>query len=217
MVDVFREYRQVNIPINVPDNQAERDEIVGNMQKVDWDSFWMWRGFALACQSPDAQTKQFVEFVDTKSHRVILEGFNGFPAGVDDTRLPRRRPEKYDFMVHCEANAFKWILHVAGVFDDVTVYISTPPCETCLRNYLVCVPNFHVRRIVYWEHRDMPGTQAILDLFKDDVKVEQFDGGVDRLLRSGAITNPLTYMFCTPQDGRLDAGDHATSYSTVKE
>lgn len=180
---------------------ADRECLVSAINKIDWDTFFMYRAFQIAMQSPDAQTKQGVILVDTSTHRVISEGFNGFPPGSDDENLPTTRPEKYDYMVHCEPNAFNWAARLGARFDDVTAYITMFPCETCVRNHIIATSNLKIKRIVYWEDRDFLASKKMLAM-RPDILIEKFDGGVERIINSGAVTFPIEYIKCTPQSGR---------------
>ena len=66
----------------------------------------------------------------TRSKRVISMGFNGFPAGVEDTRERLDdRDTKYEMVVHAEQNA----LMVAGDrAEGATRYVHPlPPCARC--------------------------------------------------------------------------------------
>ena len=196
---------EFNIEFYIPKTQAERDIIVEELPKVDWDSYFMYRAFCMAAQSPDAQTKQGMVLVDTPSHRVITEGFNGFPPGVDDSALPRYRDDKYEYMVHCEPNAWGWAAKLGAHFDDVTIYSTMTPCETCVRNHITAVTNLKIKRLIYWEYRKFPAAEKILKLYPHII-MEQFEGGMERILESQVGHIPLQYMMCTPQHDRLDVG-----------
>src|SRR5688500_6863178 len=71
--------------------------------RPDWDTVFMTAAYLFAQKSPDAETKVGAILVD-KHRKLLAEGFNGFPAGCNDTNLPNTRPDKYFFMRHAEDN-----------------------------------------------------------------------------------------------------------------
>ena len=81
--------------------------------------------------SKDPSTQVGCVIVDPTSRRVLSMGFNGLPAGVEDTaeRL-ENRSIKYEMIVHAEQNA---LLSISGVnFEHSDLYVTPlPPCARC--------------------------------------------------------------------------------------
>lgn len=89
--------------------------------------------------------KQYVEIVahqskdpDTKVGAVIVQGdtpissgWNGLPRGVEDKEERLRRPEKYNWMVHSEANAILNAARLGVKTDGATLYTNRYPCKDC--------------------------------------------------------------------------------------
>jgi dCMP deaminase len=68
-------------------------------------------------------------------------GYNGFPAGVDDSNLPNYGPEKYPYMVHAEANA---IYNTTAPLKDAIAYVSGYSCSECIKAMWQCgIKNIH--------------------------------------------------------------------------
>ena len=81
-------------------------------------------------RSHDSETKVGCAIVNKDKH-LLSVGYNGFPSGCDDERLPVTRPDKYPFMVHAEQNALSNL--VVRSSDQLTAYITHPPCEVCAK------------------------------------------------------------------------------------
>lgn len=80
-------------------------------------------------KSPDLETKVGCVIVD-EDHNDLVTGFNGFPAKTNDDNLPRKRPEKYPFMIHAEQNA---VCFMKGKGKNLTAYITAKPCLVCVK------------------------------------------------------------------------------------
>ncbi len=94
-----------------------------------WDKRFMEMASMVANWSKDPSTKCGAIITD-KNKRVISVGFNGFPAGTDDSpELYADRAEKYRRVVHSEKNA---ILFAKQDLIGCTIYITPmPPCAQC--------------------------------------------------------------------------------------
>ncbi len=82
-------------------------------------------------RSHDSQTQHGCVLV--KNDRIISTGFNGFPSGFPDDKLPNMRPGKYVYIIHSEVNA---IINAAknGISTNGAVaYITGRPCIECLK------------------------------------------------------------------------------------
>ena len=93
----------------------------------NWDEYLIIQAFVAAQRSPDLQTKCGCVIVNEKK-QILSQGYNGFPRGVDDSTLPKTRPDKYDWMIHAEVNA---ILNTNANLDECVAYITTKPCFNC--------------------------------------------------------------------------------------
>ncbi|MDA3823765.1 MAG: deaminase [Bacteroidales bacterium] len=80
----------------------------------------------IATESKDPSTKVGAIITDPKG-RVVSQGRNGFPMGVNDTEIPREI--KYLRTLHAELNC---ILFAKQDLDGHTIYISAPPCAQCM-------------------------------------------------------------------------------------
>lgn len=84
------------------------------INRPDWDEYFMAMAFMAACRSHDGQTKHGCIIV--KDKKIIGVGYNGFPREMEDDDLPNLRPvtpeqkgdpyeNKYLWMQHSERNA----------------------------------------------------------------------------------------------------------------
>jgi dCMP deaminase len=80
----------------------------------------------IAEASKDPSTKVGALITDKKG-RVVSQGRNGFPMGVNDTEVTREI--KYLRSLHAELNA---ILFATKNLDDCTMHVSAPPCAQCM-------------------------------------------------------------------------------------
>ncbi|MCH7864181.1 MAG: dCMP deaminase family protein [Proteobacteria bacterium] len=93
-----------------------------------WDHRFLALADYISHWSKDPSTQ--VGCVLTKKRRVVSMGFNGFPAGVEDTeeRLADR-DIKYEMVVHAEQNA---LMFAGDRAEGCVLYVhSLPPCARC--------------------------------------------------------------------------------------
>lgn len=91
------------------------------------------RAEVVAENSPDAETKVGSVLISKKTGSVISEGFNGFVRGARDERLPKVRPEKYEYVLHSEANLICNAARNGVSTDDCFVVQTHSPCVHCAR------------------------------------------------------------------------------------
>ena len=92
-----------------------------------WEHRFLKLAEMISTWSKDPSTK--VGCVITQGKRVVGQGFNGFPQGVNDDRERYEDREiKYPMVVHAEANAIIFAGHAAR---GATIYCSLMPCADC--------------------------------------------------------------------------------------
>lgn len=91
------------------------------------------RAEAAALDSPDAETKVGSVLVSRSTGSVISEGFNGFVRGAKDEVLPKTRPDKYEFVIHAEANLIYNAARNGVRTNDCIVVQTHSPCVQCAR------------------------------------------------------------------------------------
>lgn len=120
---------------------------------------------AVSLRSHDSETKVGCILVKNKDQAVVATAFNGFVRDAPDDILPTTRPEKYQFITHCEENV---ISHCArhGISSlDTTLYITLSPCTQCIRQLYNAGITSIVYRDQYRDYQDL--------FFLPDLKVSQ--------------------------------------------
>ncbi len=95
-----------------------------------WDHRFLILAEHISEWSKDPSTKVGAVITHTRSKRVVSMGFNGLPAGVEDTeeRLDDR-DTKYEMVVHAEQNA---LMFAGDRAEGCTLYVHPlPPCARC--------------------------------------------------------------------------------------
>lgn len=107
----------------------------------DWDRFFMDLARRAALMSKDPDRKVGAVLV-TPDRRQFSMGYNGFPAGVEDSLANLYDKEfKLANMVHAEENCLYQAPFYAG---GCTVYVTRFPCENCTEQLLAC----EIKRVV---------------------------------------------------------------------
>lgn len=109
--------------------------------RLCWDDYFMTQALWAKVRSPDQSTQHGCVLVD-KRGRLVGQGYNGYPRGINDNKMPQTRPEKYPPILHAEENA---ILNSIGDLEGATAYITGPPCIHCWS----CIIQKGIKRVVY--------------------------------------------------------------------
>jgi len=98
-------------------------------KRPTWDEYFLNITDVISTRSHDDETQVGCVLV-TSDKRIISTGYNGFPPGFDDETLPTTRPEKYEYMVHAEANAISF---AKNDLKNCTLYCTLTPCTDCVK------------------------------------------------------------------------------------
>lgn len=116
--------------------------------QLSWDEYFMLQAMIASFKSKDPATKVGCVFVDDKNHQITM-GYNGFVAGIDETKLPwgkdKTQPlehQKYGYVVHSEANA---IIHSPRSLEKSTCYVTLFPCNECAK----LLASVGVKKVIY--------------------------------------------------------------------
>ena len=110
--------------------------ILEDHKPTSWDASFLLSAALWSKRSHDQETQCGCVLV--KDKRIISTGYNGFISGIDDSVLPRTRPEKYPFMIHAEANAIYNAAKNGVSTIDSTCYVTAVPCLSCLQMLNQC-------------------------------------------------------------------------------
>lgn len=96
--------------------------------RPSWNEYFIGLAHAVSMRSHDLQTKHGCIITDT-NNRILGVGYNGFPKGLDDSKLPKTRPEKYPWMIHAEKNALS---NCTIRPDNGIAYVTGQCCNDCI-------------------------------------------------------------------------------------
>lgn len=96
--------------------------------RPQWNDYFLGLAKVVSQRSHDIHTQHGCVITDS-SNRILGVGYNGFPRGLDDSKLPTNRPDKYQWMVHAERNALS---NCVVRPDNGTAYITGQSCNDCI-------------------------------------------------------------------------------------
>lgn len=96
--------------------------------RPSWNDYFLGLAKVVSQRSHDMQTQHGCVITDS-NHRILSVGYNGFPRGLDDTRLPKTRPEKYPWMIHAERNALSNCITRP---ENGIAYVTGQSCNDCI-------------------------------------------------------------------------------------
>lgn len=99
------------------------------MNRPNWTNYFLGLAKVVSQRSHDIHTQHGCVITDC-NHRILGVGYNGFPKGMDDTKLPTTRPEKYDWMIHAERNALS---NCVIRPDNGIAYVTGQSCNDCIK------------------------------------------------------------------------------------
>ena len=145
--------------------------------KLTWDEYFMGMAKLSALRSKDPNTKVGACIVD-QNHKVVSNGYNGMPRGVDETKVSWNKGEgldsKYLYVCHAEFNA---ILNTrnGSALEGCTLYVTLFPCNECAK----AIIQTGIKEVVYGcdKYHEQTGFQAsrlLLELA--GVKVREYKG-----------------------------------------
>lgn len=95
---------------------------------MDWHSYFLNIAAAVARKSKDPNTK--VGAVIVRDKRILSTGYNGMVSGAVEIWT---RPEKYEHVVHAEANAISFAARNGSAVEGGAIYITHAPCLNCAK------------------------------------------------------------------------------------
>lgn len=96
--------------------------------RPSWTDYFLGLSKVISQRSHDIHTQHGCVITD-QHNRILGVGYNGYPRGLDDTNLPKNRPDKYPWMIHAERNA----LSNCVVRPDAGIaYVTGQCCNDCI-------------------------------------------------------------------------------------
>ncbi len=144
---------------------------------INWDEYFMGMAKLSALRSKDPNTKVGACIVDP-DHKVVSNGYNGMPRGVDETKISWNKGEgldsKYLYVCHAEFNAILNTRNGAAL-KGCTLYVTLFPCNECTK----AIIQTGIKEVVYGDdkYHDTTETTASRKMLElAGVKVRKYDG-----------------------------------------
>lgn len=93
-----------------------------------WTDYFLGLAKVISQRSHDVHTQHGCVITD-QNNRILGVGYNGYPRGLDDSKLPKNRPDKYPWMVHSERNALS---NCVVRPDNGIAYVTGQCCNDCI-------------------------------------------------------------------------------------
>jgi len=100
--------------------------------KDSWKKYFLDIAKTVSTKSKDPSSKVGSVIVD-QDNRQVSQGYNGFPAGCDETKLTFDRPMKYLTIIHSEMNS---LIYARRDLKGCIMICTDAPCENCLKHTL---------------------------------------------------------------------------------
>lgn len=101
---------------------------------MDWIEYYM--GFAEHAAKKSKDSTKVGAILVGPSGEIRLTAYNGPPRGVEDTPDRFKRPRKYLFASHAEANLIAFAAREGIKTADCAVYVTHAPCASCARTLI---------------------------------------------------------------------------------
>ena len=159
-------------------------------KNISWDEYFMGMAKLSSLRSKDPNTKVGACIVDTE-HKVVSNGYNGMPTGIDESKISWNRGEgldsKYLYVCHAEFNAILNTRNGASL-KGCSIFVTLFPCNECTK----AIIQTGIKEVVYLDdkYHDALNTQASrLMLELAGVKVRPYQGRdikivIDELINS---------------------------------
>lgn len=103
-------------------------------ERPDFHVYALRQAALVSYRSRDTSSKVGCVVIEPKSRAFLVQGYNGFPLGIDDSKTERyERPKKYDFFAHAEQNAIAFAARNGVPLNGAIIYITAMPCCDCAR------------------------------------------------------------------------------------
>lgn len=110
----------------------------------NWNNYFLEIAKIVASKSKDT-TKVGAVIVNEKKE-IVSTGYNGFPKNFPEKEENWKKPLKYDYVIHAEANA---ILFAKTDITNCSIYVTLSPCHECAK----LIANSGIKKVYYGEYR----------------------------------------------------------------
>lgn len=141
-----------NIVYNIRELMAKEEDLMSEKVNkrndyISWDEYFMGVAVLSAQRSKDPNT-QVGACIVNRDHKIVGVGYNGFPIGCSDDKLPWNRKgtfieTKYPYICHAELNAI--LNSNTQSLKNCTIYVALFPCNECAK----AIIQSGIREVVY--------------------------------------------------------------------
>jgi dCMP deaminase len=136
---------------------------------LNWNEYYMTQAVMVSLKSKDPSTKVGCVIVDQNNKQISI-GYNGFPAGVDETKLNWNKDmtkgienTKYPYVIHAEANA---IINAKKDISGCSIYVTLFPCNECAK----LLAASKIAKVYYLNEKPCKMSNKILQLANVELK-----------------------------------------------
>ena len=159
-----------------------QEKIQGRKNVLSWDEYFMGIAILSAQRSKDPSTQVGACIID-KNKKVVGTGYNGFPRGVDESKISWAREgdfvnTKYAYVCHSELNAI--LNSTKENLYGCTMYVALFPCNECAK----AIIQSGIKKVVYLsdKYKDTPAHIVSKKLFEmAGVEVEELKTNISSL------------------------------------
>lgn len=98
---------------------------------MNWNEYFM--GFALHAATKSKDTTKVGCIIVGPDHEIRAVGYNGAPRGVQDLPERLKRPAKYLWVAHAEANCVAHAARIGVALKGCKAYVTHSPCSSCAK------------------------------------------------------------------------------------
>ena len=127
-------------------------------KNISWDEYFMGMAKLSSLRSKDPNTKVGACIVDAE-HKVVSNGYNGMPTGIDESKISWNRGEgldsKYLYVCHAEFNA---ILNTrnGSALSGCKIYVTLFPCNECAK----AIVQVGIKEVIYLDDKYHDSTET---------------------------------------------------------
>ena len=119
-------------------------EVSMSASELKWARYFFDLIKVIKSKSKDPNTKVGCVLVGNNK-QILSTGYNDFPFGVKNNPSRRKRPRKYSYTVHAEANCLLLAARSGVTTNNTTLYVQALPCNECTK----LIIQSGIKRIIY--------------------------------------------------------------------
>lgn len=116
------------------------------MNRPSWNEYFLALAFIVSSRSKDEETKHGCIITD-KNNVILGTGYNGPIKNIDDSLIPKKRPNKYPYFLHSESNAIFNCKTFPKDCGGGRAYVTGKCCLNCFQSLIqIGVDEFYMAK-----------------------------------------------------------------------